>query len=151
MHYWIDGYNLLFFLTKSYKAVREREREILIAIGNLNLDATVVFDGKQKEPNEVIRGHLKNLEIIYTSPSQSADDYILEQIDASPNPSQEVVVSSDRELIGKARQRGASIQTVQQFLTLIIRKKKRKPAEEKQMSDTDANIERLRKIFESSD
>lgn len=153
MHYYIDGYNLLFRITKSYEAMKANQKQILSAINTwviqLNLNVTIVFDGRQKDPPEAIRGHLDQLEVIYTPEHQTADDYILHELDLSSNLNEETVVSSDRELTGKAKQKGARTQSVDEFLSGLVKKRKKKQEPmKKTFRDTDANIERLHEIFE---
>lgn len=153
MHYYIDGYNLLFRVTKNYEALKANQRQILSALNTwitqLNLNITIVFDGRQKDPPEAIRGHLDQLEVIYTPEHQTADDYILHELDLSSNLNEETVVSSDRELTGKARQKGARVQTIEEFLSRLAKKqKKKKEVVKKTFRDTEANIERLSEIFE---
>jgi predicted RNA-binding protein with PIN domain len=148
--YWVDAYNLLFRLTKDYHIMRQQERSILLAINEIaarrNLPITLVFDGKHVNPSEAIRGNLADLTVIYTPKKQTADDYILQEVRGSP---EETVVSSDRELTGKARQRGCKILTIETFMAFLFKDRKRKNSSEKKKThDTSANIERLRKTFE---
>lgn len=146
MHYWIDGYNLLFRISKDYQAMKGNERKLLVAINEAmhrrHFQATVVFDGREKDPPEALRKNLDALAIIYTPYNQTADDYILQNF--SPN---DTIVSSDRELTGKARQRGAQTLSVEQFVTRLLKKKK-KPSPEKTLQETDFQLQRLLKIFE---
>lgn len=151
--YWIDGYNLLFRLTKNYKTMKENERKLLLALNRsitlAKYQAVVIFDGREKDPPEALRRNLKSLTLIYTPHHQTADDYILEMIDLSSDPSKEVVVSSDLELLRKAKQRGAKTVTIEEFLTQLIKKKrKKKPLIEKEIQETSTEFNRLLKIFE---
>lgn len=152
--YLLDGYNFLFRVMKHYKAVRQHQREMLLALNTwavqLKLDIMVVFDGRQKDPPEATRGHLADLEVVYTPEHQTADDYILEQLDFCSNPSLMTIVSSDRELAAKAKQRGAKAQSIEEFCSFLSKKRSKKKAEAafKAANDTPAHIERLLKIFE---
>jgi len=153
MHYWIDGYNFLFRITKNYREMKQNERRLLAALNRsivlLNYQATVVFDGQEKDPPEALRRNLNSLSLIYTPHHQTADDYILAAIAESADPTQEVVVSSDLELLRKAKQRGAKIQTVEEFISKLIHKKRKKKASpEKEFKETSAELSRLLKIFE---
>jgi uncharacterized protein len=153
-HYWIDGYNLLFRLTKDYQTMRQNERKILTALNEailqMNYSVTVILDGREKDSPEAVRRNLDSLALIYTPFHQTADDYILEMIDLSSHPEQQTVVSSDLELLGKARQKGARGLTIEQFLAkLTLKKKKKKGAPPaKEFHETQANLTRLLKIFE---
>jgi predicted RNA-binding protein with PIN domain len=155
MHYWIDGYNLLLRITKSYREMKQNEKKLLTALNRsiilLKYQATVVFDGREKDPPEALRRNLDSLAMIYTPHHQTADDYILQAIAESSNPSQEVVISSDLELLRKAKQRGAGGQTVEEFLSRLSRKKQKKKAiaaKEKVIQETSTEMKRLLKIFE---
>jgi len=153
MHYWIDGYNLLFRITKNYRDMKQNERKLLAALNQsillLRYQATVVFDGREKDPPEALRRNFDALALIYTPHHQTADNYILEAVADSPDPSQETVVSSDYELLGKAKQRGAKIQTVEEFISKLVKKKqKKKIVSEKEFQESSSEIKRLLKIFE---
>lgn len=132
--------------------MKANQKQILAAINTwvsqLNLSVTIVFDGRQKDPPEAIRGHLDQLEVIYTPEHQTADAYILHELEILDNLNEETVVSSDRELTGIAKQRGAKILTVEQFMSQLVRKRKKKEPSKKTFKDTESNIERLREIFE---
>lgn len=153
MHYYIDGYNLLFRITKNYEALKTHQKQILLALNSwvtqLNLEVTIVFDGRQKDPKEAIRGHLDHLEIIYTPQGQTADAYILHALEESQNLNEETVVSSDRELTGIAKQKGAQILSIEQFLSNLVKKRKKKEPLKKRFQDSEANIQRLKEIFET--
>lgn len=154
MHYILDGYNFLFRLSKTYKVLIEQKKQILSSISKWvslhKIRMTFVFDSKQKDRFEAIRSHLKQLEIIYTPTHQSADDYIIQLIEKASHPAQKTVVSSDREVTGKAKQLGAKTQTIEQFLSWIVKKKGKKRTKNSLPSfqETPFQKERLLKIFE---
>jgi predicted RNA-binding protein with PIN domain len=152
MHYWIDGYNLLFRLTKTYKAMRQNERKILLALNEailrLGYLVTVILDGREKDPPEALRRNLSSLSLIYTPIHQTADDYILEMIADAAHPAEQTVISSDFELLTKAKQRGARGMTVEQFLIKLTKKRKKAVVEGKEFKETQAHLQRLLKIFE---
>lgn len=152
MHYWLDGYNLLFRLTKNYKALRQNERKILLALNEaivrLGYLVTVILDGREKDPPEALRRNLGSLALIYTPIHQTADEYILEMIGEAAHPGEQTVVSSDLELLGKAKQKGAKGMTVEQFLAKLTKKKKRVEEGDKEFKETEKHLQRLLKIFE---
>ncbi len=155
MQYWIDGYNFLFRITKDYKTLQRQKNQILAQLeafaSTFRLHLTFIFDGKHKAPAEALRGHLRAIEIIYTPESQSADDYIIQQIEHHPRPSHITIVSSDREVSGKSKQFGAKTQTIEEFLSFLLTKERKRKKESRpppSFKDTDFHIERLRKIFE---
>lgn len=135
--------------------MKQNEKKLLTALNRsiilLKYQATVVFDGREKDPPEALRRNLDSLAMIYTPHHQTADDYILQAIAESSNPSQEIVISSDLELLRKAKQRGAGGQTVEEFLSRLSRKKQKKKAlaaKEKVIQETSTEMKRLLKIFE---
>jgi predicted RNA-binding protein with PIN domain len=153
VHYWIDGYNLLFRITKNYREMRQNERKLLSSLNQsiilLKYHATVVFDGREKDPPEALRRNFDALALIYTPHNQTADDYILEALSDSADPSKETVVSSDYELLGKAKQRGAHTLTIEEFLSRLVKKKQKKKAStEKDFQESSSELRRLLKIFE---
>lgn len=154
MHYWIDGYNLLFRLAKNYRAMRQQERKILSALNRsiteLNYSVTIVFDGREKDPPEAVRRNLDSLVLIYTPHHQTADEYMLKIISESSYPERETIITSDLELLRKAKQRGARGQTVEEFITQLIRKKKKKTSAptDQAFHETPSELQRLLKLFE---
>lgn len=155
MHYWIDGYNFFFRLSKNYRAMKNQERHLLEslyqAMMQLRSPMTVVFDGREKDPAEALRRHLLSMTIIYTPAHQTADNYILDMIEYSLNPADEMVVSSDNELIRRAKQKGARTQTIEAFIQDVMRKKNPAPKnspEKKQLRESSSQFERLLNIFE---
>jgi predicted RNA-binding protein with PIN domain len=136
----------------------QNQRENVIALLNeqshaLKLNLTLVFDGSQPKPAEAKRGHFDALEIVYTPEDQSADDYILKELENALNPNQEVVVTSDRELARRSILLGARTQSIEAFIAALVKKhqkaKKRVTASTfKTFQDTEANIKRLTLIFE---
>ena len=152
MHYWIDGYNFFFRLTKNYKSMKEQERALLeklyLTMTRLNSPMTVVFDGREKDPPEALRRNLLSMSIVYTPEKQTADDYILEMLDHAKNPDQEMVISSDSELLRRAKQKGARTKTIEEFLNSLAQKKSGLAEERKQTKESKAEFERLLKIFE---
>src|SRR3569832_1913777 len=152
MHYLIDGYNFFFRLTKSYKSMKEQERSLLEKLYQTMLDLrspmTVVFDGREKDPPEALRCNLHAMNIVYTPVHQTADDYILELLDHSKNPAQEMVISSDSELLRKAKQKGAGTQTIEAFIHKVTHPKTKNIEEKKRTRESSHELERLLKLFE---
>ncbi len=156
MHYLIDGYNLLFYffpqvhdILANSNLVHEKIQQLLSPFkGN----ATVVLDSfiKDGSPNP-FRTKLGKIEIVYTPSHQTADDYILECLQA--NPRNQIVVSSDRELILRAKNLGAQTIKVIDFFAHLKKKSRRNKSEElmhyKYSQETRENIDRLLEIFEA--
>src|ERR1700722_7718669 len=154
MHYLVDAYNLLFRTLKKRGSL-EKSRQVLIEelhdlASTLNLHVTLVFDGADEHLPLASRGHYDIIEIIYTSKSQTADEYIFEEVKHSRNPTQVTVVTNDRELSGRCRQRRAHTLTIDAFLQLLSKKrtKKKRKHSSQPFRDSDPEIARLLMIFE---
>ncbi len=152
MHYWIDGYNLLFYLPKTNGSFEEKRR-ILIAqindqVKNLSLVATVVFDASDPAQKYDTRSHYDCLEIIYTHCKKSADDAILEAVELSKKRSNLCVVSSDKGLSSKAKALGSQTLSLSDFLHFLFKRHSRVSLrQETDYQDSPREIERLLKIF----
>lgn len=152
MHYWIDGYNLLFFLPKTPGSFEEKRRflvsQIEKQVERLSLIVTIVFDASDPSQNHNTRTHLRSLEIVYTHPKKSADDSILEAVELSQTPSQICVVTSDKGLSSKAKALGAQILPLSEFLLFLQKRHKKKiQSKDFHFQDSPREIERLLEIF----
>lgn len=122
MHYYIDGYNLMF--RRSYAdddLQKQRERiiqELSTKIAFLQLNVTLVFDSHLQAGREA-RIHSKNVEILFTAQGETADDLILAALKTAEKPSQEIVVTSDKRLAWRARRRLAKTETVEEFIAWL--------------------------------
>jgi predicted RNA-binding protein with PIN domain len=154
MHYFIDGYNLLFFHLKPDLTLQKRREELIQILDEkfklLKVKATVVFDGfntTEKNPNYL---YFQSINVIFTSKNQTADDYILEQLMFIKNSSAITVITADKNFAQKARHLGAHTKTPKAFLLSIAKKPNNLIVKDKQKhsEDTKANIERLLNLFE---
>lgn len=126
MHYLIDGYNLFFRTTRGEEGRHfqtEREKIILYLSEQLEiakLQATLVFDAAWQEgPSQTkIKG---SLEIHYTESGESADDWIVTEVKKSPLPIEIMVVTSDRNLAWRSRNKGAQTIHVEEFMKFVRR------------------------------
>jgi predicted RNA-binding protein with PIN domain len=152
VNYWIDGYNFFFRLTKDYQTMKQQEKDLLEglyqAMMQLHSPMTVVFDGREKDPPEPLRRNLLSMNIVYTPSTQTADQYILEMLDSSFNPLDEMVISSDKELLTLAKQKGARTQTIEAFIQKLSTPKKGSIKEKKQQKETSTQFARLLEIFQ---
>lgn len=129
MHYLIDGYNLLFRLLHDEKDLQS-EREAIIydlnkKISLIHLNASIVFDAAFQVGGRS-RSHFDALEILYTAQGESADDYILDEIQNSPSPHQETVVTSDKKLARQVRLCSGHTESVEDFIQWLNRSYKNK-------------------------
>lgn len=124
MHYYIDGYNMLFRHISSSKNLQS-EREYLLnelnqKISLLRLDVSIVFDANFREGGRS-KSHLKGLEILYSAEGETADQYILDVISHATNPRREVVVTNDKILASHVRHFSAKVETVEMFMQWLNR------------------------------
>ena len=129
MHYFIDGYNLLFRLLHRDENLQS-QRSTLVQdlnekISLLKIDASIVFDGTF-QVGESSRSHYHQLEILYTAEGETADDYIMDEIRRHPHPEQETVVTSDKKLAWRVRTRLAHVESVEEFMLRLNRSYKNK-------------------------
>jgi hypothetical protein len=129
MHYYIDGYNLLFRILRAGDDVRKQREEITLdiekKIGLLELDATLVFDSHYHE-GESEKSHFKSLEIIFTAKGETADEFILQELKESSSPAQHTVVTSDKKLARLCRLRLGKTESVDEFLAWLGKRYKNK-------------------------
>lgn len=134
MHYIIDGYNLLFRIRYNGEDLHKERQSIIQEftriIGLLEIDATIVFDAAY-QLGDSTRSHIHNVEIVYTSEGESADDYIVQEIRTSPTPRQETVVTSDKTLAWRSRRKGAKTETIEEFTSWLHQRYKNKLKQKK--------------------
>ncbi|MFY7842667.1 MAG: NYN domain-containing protein [Rhabdochlamydiaceae bacterium] len=153
MIYLIDGYNLLFQTQGRVKSLERQRIKCLDYLKPFSLDLSmiIVFDGAADLFQQTKRSHQQDLEIVYTSETESADDYIISFLDTVRTPQLYTVVSSDRHLLKQARDRKAHIKEVQDFFTFLdMRNKKKHRSSEKIQQESPYEIQRLRAIFEKN-
>ncbi len=150
MHYYIDGYNLLFYLVGSRVGDLRAQREWIIQNLNtkieslaLDFDLSLVFDSPLN-PGEGSRSHYGHLEILYTPEGVSADDYIIQLLKESRDPTKKIIVTNDRELAMRARHQHASAQGIDHFMNWLHRRyknqKKAKPLEKEKIHKETPNL-----------
>lgn len=123
----IDGYNVIYadgrLKNAAKRDLREARRALIDRLARYlkrkNLRTTLVFDGHGgiTDVDVEIPG---KLQVLFSSAGQSADEIILEILEASSNPRQYIVVTSDMADIGRAaRAMGAEIIASPVFLARI--------------------------------
>jgi uncharacterized protein len=127
MHYYIDGYNLLFRFSWTHTSDNlEKSRLHLLEDLNekasfLHLQFTCVFDAPQ-QTDEMRRSHFHSLEIIFTSYGQTADDLIIEILEHHKKPQDVILVSSDRSLQRRAKALKVRVESIEEFLANLQKK-----------------------------
>jgi predicted RNA-binding protein with PIN domain len=129
MHYYIDGYNLLFRISRAAGELQKQRHGIIkdleTKINCIGLDATLVFDAQHYE-GESVRRHLNQLEIVFTACGETADEYILDRLRESSDPSKETVATSDKKLALLSRRRHAYTQSIEDFIAWLNKRYRNK-------------------------
>ncbi len=129
MHYFIDGYNLLFRLLNNSENLQSQRETIIYDLNKkislLKLDVSIVFDAAF-QIGERSRSHYHELEILFTAKGETADEYIIDEIKNNPHPQQETVVTSDKQLAWHVRHGSAHIESVEEFMLWLNRAYKNK-------------------------
>jgi predicted RNA-binding protein with PIN domain len=150
----VDAYNFLFTYGSKASSLEKKREELIYSMDEfaekLNCSIILVFDGERKK-GRFQRSHVKHLEIVYTPPEISADEYILEALRGSPKDEILTVVTSDRLLAKESKRLGAIVMTIKGFIKWATAKMEKRPHEsEKLLKETDRQMVRYLKIFEKS-
>lgn len=127
MHYYIDGYNLLFRITQAGMDFAKKRKNLIVLLneraGLLKLNITLIFDA-QYQTDELLRTHYHHLEILFTNYNETADERLIEEIQREASPQQVTLVTSDNLLSWKARRCHVKTETIDEFLSWINRRYK---------------------------
>lgn len=129
MHYYIDGYNLMFRILRADDDLQYQREQIVQDLNQkinfLKIDATLVFDAQyQRELGD--RHHLQLLEIRYTDHGETADEFIIDELKREKNPREHTVVTSDKKLAWRARRLGAKTEKVEEFIRWLNKRYKKR-------------------------
>lgn len=129
MHYYIDGYNLLFRLMHSHQNLQEQREQIIYDLNRkaslTKLNLSLVFDATFQVGDRT-RTHYDALEILFTAHGETADEFIIDELKNSANPRQETVVTSDKKLAWLARRCSAHTESVEEFMPWLDKSYKNK-------------------------
>jgi predicted RNA-binding protein with PIN domain len=129
MHYFIDGYNLMFrrlrlgtdLQTQRSYIIKELDESASI----LQLDITIVFDAHY-QCGIGSRSHYNSLEICFTEEGETADEYILKALKKTAKPQHEIVITSDKKLASFARRHLAKAESVEKFMMWLTKRRQNK-------------------------
>ena len=138
MHFILDGYNMAMRLPElfkksdalSFEPTREGLVQFLIRYrpqGNSKNRTTIVFDGYAALKVDWNQLRQEAIQIIF-SEEESADDRIVSMIGEEGHSPQTLVVTDDRELSLRVRDRQAKVMTIQEFVEKIVEKHKKTEA-----------------------
>lgn len=129
MHYYVDGYNLIFRTLSGGESLQQRRERLISELNEksewLKLSITLVFDS-QYQKSDSTRHHYKTLEIYYTDEKETADDYIIRVLKQHTEKEQLTVVTSDQLLAWRARREGAITLSSEEFIGMLKRRAKNK-------------------------
>lgn len=107
MHYYVDGYNLLFSIVEVQEELRKQRDEVfgklIHILEELQLDVTIVFDAAH-QPGEVAWTRTRGVRVVYTGEGETADSYIVSALRKEPKGRRQTVVTSDKRLAWEIRQ-----------------------------------------------
>jgi predicted RNA-binding protein with PIN domain len=150
MYYLIDGYNLIFSLIETKENLRNLRQEVIQALQKRfavkKISGMLVFDGAHRREEESGLIYSSPLIIAYAPKGQTADEYIVHQIELAKNPKLITVITNDKGLARHAKSAGANVQGNDPFIEWLHKKKKKSSKTEPK--ETQQNIDRLLKIFE---
>jgi hypothetical protein len=109
----IDGNNLLHSLPNHERDRSSVRREALDTVRHEGVSLTVVFDGPPP-PGSPELEHLGRVMVRYSGRS-SADDVIVGLLPSSGRAAEWVVVTDDRALGNRVRERGAQVRTLKEW------------------------------------
>ena len=135
----IDGNNLLHSLPSDERDRRSVRQKALDAVRHEGMSLTVVFDGPPPAGSPETE-HLGRVTIRYSGRS-SADELILRLLPSEGRAPNWVVVSNDRALGNRARDRGATVRTIDDWRSRGTRKPTRVSREPKLSSHDVADWE----------
>lgn len=123
----IDGNNLLHSLPSHERERESVRRTALDTVRHESMRLIVVFDGPPPAGSPEVE-HLGRVIVRYSG-NAAADDLILDLLQSRGRASEWVVVSDDRALGRKVRERGATVRTLRQWRSRNPRKRKSKTPE----------------------
>jgi len=109
----VDGNNLLHRLPKTSRTRSAVRALVLDATRHERMSVVVVFDGPPPAGSPELEV-LGRVTVVYSG-AAVADDLIIGRIPAGASARQWVVVTDDRALAGRARQRGAAVRTLSEW------------------------------------
>ncbi len=114
----------------------------------MHLHGIIVFDGAHRSEEESGLSYPSPMELAFTPKGQSADEYILEKVEAFKNRKNATVITNDLGLKRQASAFGAKTMSNDAFLEWLLKRSTKKKVKRLPTKDSPQEIERLTKIFE---
>ncbi len=119
MHYFIDGYNLLFRFPYDEDNLQNQRNAIIQdlnqKISMVKINVSIVFDAGFYTGDRT-KMHYNYVEILFTAKGETADEYILDEIKNHSHPQQQIVITSDKTLAKLVRSYSARTESVEEFM-----------------------------------
>jgi predicted RNA-binding protein with PIN domain len=125
----LDGNNLLHSLPKTQRSRPEVRKQVLDATRHEAMSVTVVFDGPPPSGSPT-RESLGRVTVIYSG-NRTADDVIVGSVPVGRGASQWTVVTDDRGLTDRVREKGARVRRLAEWRRRPRPKSRRVPPESK--------------------
>lgn len=125
----IDGNNLLHSLPRSQRSRADVRQMVLETVRHERFQVTVVFDGPPPDGSPKVE-NLGRVTVRYSG-SSSADDVILRVLPDGSRASEWVVVTDDRELGNRVRNRGGRVRSLGEWRRRRPKPPRRPPHEPK--------------------
>ena len=154
LHYLIDGYNLFFSISEENPS-RSTRYALIESLEQLsfkaNLNTSIVFDSRSDVASDYasVLDH-ESIEVIYSARDQSADDYIIEFVNALKDPKRYCVVTNDKYIRLQVRDHGANTKSLSSFLELLKSKVRTCSFQKQECPLTDYDNDHLLEVFERS-
>ena len=120
--YLVDGNNVMGQRVGWHRDKPGAQRRLLAELAEMiqqqNVAVTVVFDGKPLDGVDD-GSDVDGVAVYFARPGSDADDRIVELARDAPEPEQILVVTSDRQLIGRLQQLGVETMRSGQFRMLL--------------------------------
>lgn len=124
MHYFIDGYNLLFRQSQEWRNLQKQRESVIYELDKkvsiLNLDVSIVFDAIH-QPGHGSRSHYNSIEILFSAQGETADEFILNRLKNIYSPKSETIVTSDKGLARLSRHYHSKTMTIEEFTLWLDR------------------------------
>ena len=124
MHYFIDGYNLLFRQNQEWRNLQKQRESVIYELDTkvsiLNLDVSIVFDAIH-QPGNGSRSHYNSIEILFSAQGETADEFILNRLKNLYSPKSETIVTSDKGLARLSRHYQSKTMSIDEFLFWLER------------------------------
>ena len=150
MRYYIDGYNLFFYLFESHDPFETKRKEfinfLIKNLSHIKEDVLIIFDGKSDDI-EILSIPNTHIRIVFTKNNLSADNFILDEVKYFIKKEQIYVITNDNAIKTESNHLGARTIKLSSFIKRLTKQINQKNENQKPNQDSDAELSRLKNIF----